>query len=258
MKNALKQESSWTRRRFLWVICALFVLQAGLILLFGERSRPQPPWSAPSIRFRALGASLNEDQLLRQFFVGDPAVFALLNRHGFSGRGWLNQRPLEYQSENQLEPPDLLPLSTALLGTHFPTFKTDFQAVPAGLADQQSRIEEPTPDFLPPEIITTQSVFRLEGGLNDRLLGAGPALRVQPSEKLLTNSMVQIAVDPAGEVVAARLDASCGSPEADAEAVAKARALRFRPAPSAATQWGEAVFQWQTTEPAGADPPKEK
>jgi TonB family protein len=256
MKNAIQPWASWTRGRFLGVMGVLFVLQAGLIFLFGERSRPQPLLSAPPIHFRALEAAVNEDDLLRQFFVGDPSVFSLPNPRGFSGRAWLNQRPLEYQPENQLEPPKWLPLDTARLGTHFPVPQPGFELIPAGLAEQQARHEEPPPDFLTPEIIPRQSVFRLEGGLADRLLGAGPSLRAQPSEKLLTNSWVQIAVDPAGEVIAARLDASCGLTEADAEAVAKARALRFRPAPSAGTQWGEAIFQWQTMEPAAAGPPK--
>jgi hypothetical protein len=256
MKNAVQQASSWTRGRFFGIMGVLFVLQAGLIILFGDRSRPLPPWSAPSVRFRALGASVSEDQLLRQFFVGDPAVFSLPTRHGFSGRGWLDQRPLEYQPENQLEPPKWLPLDMALLGANFPVHRPGSEPILAALAETKARYEEPLPDFLTPETIPTQSVFRLEGALRDRLLGAGPSLRAQPSEKLLTNSVVQIAVDPAGEVVAARLDASCGSPEADADAAAQARALRFRPFPSAGMQWGEAVFQWQTTEPAPAGPLK--
>jgi TonB family protein len=236
---------------------ALFVLQAALIFLFGDRSGPRPARPAPPVWFSALDASIDEDQLLRQFFVGDPAVFSLPNRHDFSGRGWLNQRPLEYQEENQLEPPtNWLPLDTALLGANFPIPRAGADPIPSASVEDQAWHEEPLPDFLAPEIMVTQSVFRLEGGLGDRLLGAGPSLRSQPSEKLLSNSVVQIAVDPTGEVLAARLDAPCGSPEADAEAVAAARALRFRPAPSARTRWSEAVFQWQTTEPAAAGPPK--
>jgi len=256
MKDAPHLCSSWTRGRFLAIIGVLFALQASLIFLFGERSRPQPILSAPSIRFRALETSFNEDDLLRQFFVGDPAVFSLPSPHGFSGRGWLNQRPLEYQPESQLEPPKWLLLDTSLLGTNFPVPQPGTEPIPANLAAQQARHEDPPPDFLAPEIIPTQSVFRLDVGLGERLLGAGPSLRSQPSEKLLTNSVVQIAVDPAGEVIAARLEESCGLPEADADAVAKSRALRFRPAPSAGTKWGEAIFQWQTTEPVGAVPPK--
>jgi hypothetical protein len=278
MRSATKDPPSWTRGRFLGLVGVLFVFQAGLIFLFGDRSGPLSPLSAPSVRFRALGASLSEDQLLRRFFVGDPAVFPLPNPHGFSGRGWLNQRPLAHTNEIQLEPPIWLDFYPARLGTNVLALPssysgfvlglvdhlgTDFPVLPSGsepilasLVEQRSRREEPLPVFLPPEIMPTQSVFRLDGGLGDRLLGAGPALRAWPCEKLLTNSVVQIAVDPLGEVVAARLESRCGLAEADVDAVAKANALRFRPSPAAGTKWGEAVFEWQTTEQAGAGPPK--
>ena len=278
MKSATQDCSSWSRGRFLGVVGVLFVLQAGLIFLFGDRSQPLPPLSSPTVRFRALGAPVSEGQLLRQFFVGDPAVFPLPNLHGFSGRGWLGQRPLAYSNEIQLERPMGLDLDMARLRTNIPLLPssfsrfvlslvarlgTDFPILPpgsgpilSGVAEQQARREEPLPVFLAPEIIPTQSVFRLEGGLSDRLLGAAPALRTWPSEKLLTKSVVQIAIDPVGEVVASKLVASCGLAEADAEAVATARALRFRPSSSRETRWGEAVFQWQTTEQAAAGPLK--
>lgn len=272
----------WARGRFLGAVAVLFVLQVGLILLFGDRSRTLPPASASLVRFRALESSATEDQLLRQFFVGDPAVFPLPNYRGFSGRGWLNQRPPSYQSEIQNEPPTWLELDIAQEQTTFPVplpvqspsfsqfvgslaaqFGTNFPIVPSasepalsGLAEQPASHEEPLPVFLAPEIIPTQSVFRLLGGLEDRLCGGAPLLRTWPSEKLLNKSVVQIAVDPTGEVIATRLGAGCGLAEADADAVAKAGVLRFRPAPLAGMRWGEAVFQWQTAEPAAAVPPK--
>jgi TonB family protein len=257
MKSALQAYSAWTRRRFLSFAGALFVLQAGLLFLFGDRSQPQPPKPGRlAARFSALGAAVDEEQLLRQFFTGDPAVFLVPNPHGFSGPGWLNQRPLRYQAEYQLEAPAWLNLDTAGLGTHFSVFPSGSEPPPLDLAGQPARREEPPPAFLPPEVVPAQSVFRLEGGLGGRLLGAAPPLDAWASAKLLANSVVQIAVDPAGEVVAARLEARCGSAEADAAAVAAARALRFRPSRPAGTRWGEAVFQWQTIEPAGSGPLK--
>jgi hypothetical protein len=203
-----------------------------------------------------LGASVTEDQLMRQYFVGDPAVFPLPNPHGFSGRGWMDQQPLAYQPESQLEPPGWLLLNTARLGTNFPILPQSSEPILLDLAQQRARREEPLPLFLAPEMIATQSVFRLEGGLSDRLLGAAPVLISWPSAQLLTNSTVQIAVNPSGDVVAARLNARSGWEAADADALAKARALRFRPSSSAVLQWGEAVFQWQTIELAGAGPLK--
>jgi len=256
MKSAIHDASSWTRRRFLGMVGVLFVLQIGLLFLFGSRSGPQPRLSSRSIQFRSLGASVSEDELMRQFFVGDPAVFPLPNRHGFSGRGWLNRQPPKYQSEIQLQPPDWLPLDTVRLGTNFPALSSGSEAILPGLGERLTQAEEPLPAFLAPENIATQSIFRLDGDLSDRLLGAAPVLGTWPNPQLLTNSAVQIAVNRVGEVVAARLATRCGLAEADADALAKARALRFRPSPSAGTIWGEAVFQWQTTEPAGAGLPK--
>jgi hypothetical protein len=278
MKNAAKDCPSWSRGRFLAVVGVLFVLQAGLIFLFGDRSRPLAPLSSASARFRALDASVSEDQLLRQYFVGDPAVFPLPNPHGFSGRGWLSQRPPVYQAETNLELPicldldmarlqtNFLVLPTSLsgfvlslvsgLGTNFPALPSSSEPMLSGLAEPQARQEEPLPVFLSAEIIPTQSVFRLDGSLSDRLVGAAPALRSWPSDKLLNKTVVQIGVDPLGEVVATSLEANSGLAEADTQAVATARALRFRPTPSAGTHWGEAVFRWQTTEQAVAGPPK--
>jgi len=256
MKSIIHDPCAWTRKRFLGVVSVLFVLQIGLLFLFGSRSALQQQVSSPSIRFRSLGASVSEDELMRQSFVGDPAVFPLPNYHGFSGRGWLNQQALKYRSEIQLEPPNWLGLDTSRLGTNFQFLPSGSEAILPGPVERLAHSEEPRPAFLAPESIATQSVFRLNGDLGERLLGAVPTLSSWPSPQLLTNSTVQIAVDPAGEVVAARLETRCGLPEADADALAKARNLRFRPSPTAGAIWGEAIFQWQTTEPAGAGPPK--
>jgi TonB family protein len=256
MKSAIQECLPWTRGRFLWMAGALFILQAGLIFLFGDRSRPQSALGAPSVCFRDLGASASEDELLGRFFAGDPAVFSLPSVRGFSGRGWLNQQPPAYQPENHLQPPNWLNLDTARLGTRFPAPASELWPMPLDLFEQPSQREEPPPAFLGPENVPAQSVLRLEGGLSDRLLGVAPPLRAWPSAKILTASMVQIGVNPAGEVVAARLEESCGSGDADADAVAETRALRFRPSPGKGTRWGEAVFQWQTAEAAGAEPQK--
>jgi TonB family protein len=117
---------------------------------------------------------------------------------------------------------------------------------------------EPLPVFLSPMIVPTQSVFHIEGEMAKRLIGPAPTLRAWPSldRKLLANTVVRIAVDPAGDVLAARLLNQSGSPEADADAVSKVSALRFRAEAEARTNWAQAVFRWQTTFPeASATPP---
>jgi len=255
MKTSLQDGLCWTRGRFLAVAGVLFALQAGLILLFGDRSLPSSPPPAPSTRFHALGRSVGEQDLLRLFFVSDPAAFPLPNAQGFSGRAWLNQLPPTYQSEVQLEPPSWLPLDTTRLGTNFPAPLFQWANISPDLAQQQALRPEPLPVFLAPEIVPAQSLFRLQGELEGSLLGPPLQLRSWSSSQLLSNSVVQIAVNPAGTILAARLEVRSGSAEADAEAVALARALRFTPSPAARTRWSQAAFQWQTTEPAAAGQP---
>jgi hypothetical protein len=117
---------------------------------------------------------------------------------------------------------------------------------------------EALPVFLSPQIVPTQSVFRIEGALKGQLVSPLPALKPWPSAstKLLTKTVVQIAVNQTGDILTVRLQNRSGSPDADADALAKTWALRFRPSTDAAIRWSEAVFQWQTTfsSAAGAQP----
>jgi hypothetical protein len=258
MKQPAPEFSVWTRGRFLGVVGILFVLQAGLIVLFGARAAKPAAAPPPSTQFRAVG-TLSEEQLRRLFFASDPAVFPLPSPHGFSGRAWMDRSPAQYQSTSQLEAPLLLALDAARLGAGSAILNNaDGTTTPLTLARLEIPQLEPLPVFLSPEIIPTQSVFRIEGEVGERLLGPAPALHPWPSttRKLLTNTVVQIAVNRAGDVMAARLLSRCGSADADADAVAKASALRFRPSADARTIWAQAVFHWQTTFPSatGAQP----
>jgi TonB family protein len=64
--------------------------------------------------------------------------------------------------------------------------------------------------------------------------------------------VVQIAVDSAGQVVAARLLERSGSADVDAMALYLTRQLRFRPVSAEPRVWANAVFAWQTAEPTNA------
>ena len=256
MNETAENVSVWTGGRFIMVVAALFALQIGLIALFGARTTTPEAVPAAGTRFRATRAELSQRQLMYMFFVSDPAVFPVPGRHGFSGRAWLNQPTAQYQSSNQLEPPLTLALNTSRLGVGS-NFLSE-SAAPLAIARMQFPQVEALPVFLSPQIVRTQSVFRIEGKLKSRLAGPLPALRSWPSAstKLLTKTVVQIAVNQTGDILTVRLQSRSGSPDADADAVAKAWALRFRPSPDPAIRWSEAVFQWQTTFPsvAGAQP----
>jgi hypothetical protein len=69
---------------------------------------------------------------------------------------------------------------------------------------------------------------------------------------VLSNSVVDVAVNGAGYVVACRLAAPSDSKEADHAALEKAKLLKFRPLNAVGTIWGQAIFEWATSEPAEA------
>lgn len=241
--------SSWARGTFAAAIAVLIVLQAGLLLLFGRRTPEYPEPLPPPAHILALAGSWTSDDLLQKFFVSDPTVFIFPNSHDFSGRGWLNDKPIAFQSIEQLEDPAWLALNPARLATNM--MGLPYGIVPvAALPEPPSHREEPTPLFLAPEQLAMQSSLAVLGDLANRFAGGAPTLKSWPSPtRILSSSTVQIAVDSTGGVIASRLENGCGLAEADGAAVAAARAMRFSPAPNSPTEWGQIVFRWQTAAP---------
>jgi hypothetical protein len=258
MKEPPKSNSVWTRGRFFMIVAALFALQIGLIALFGARVSASLPAPSLPTRFRAIRSVMSQEELMRFFFVSDPAVFPLPSGHGFSGRAWMNQPPAQYQAAQQLDAPLWLALDSSKLGAGSALLSETEGPAPLKFSARQNPRLEPLPVFLSPQIVPTQSVFRIEGELAKRFLGPAPLLHAwpSPSTKLLTNTVVQIAANRTGDILTARLMTRCGSPDADADALAKAWSLRFRASADGRIQWAQAVFDWQTTFPVapGAQP----
>jgi hypothetical protein len=236
--------AEWTRRRFWGIVAVLFVLQGVMILLFGARNGRSVIASKPPVNFRMLGTPLTSGDLSRQFLAADPTVFPLPSHHGFSGRAWLRSSE-RARTPDDVEKPAWLQVNTARLGTNFPGLNSS-ALIPFGLADQHGLQLEPWPVFLAPQLLRTQSFFVVQG---PRPLNPPVSLRTWPSAQLLTNSVVQIAVDAAGLVVASRLLARSGSEAADGAALADARQLRFQPMSGPDPVWAKAVFAWQTATP---------
>jgi hypothetical protein len=245
----------WTRRRFWCVAGVLFAVQAGLILLFAEGGHATSPAAAASVRFRVLGAPLTVDQLTKTFFAIDPTVFPLPSFHGFSERAWLRLPAQQFEVPVETEEPAWREIDPARLGTDFAQLHRPDSPIPFGLADQSGVDLEPWPVSLAQEPVKTQSAFEMEGELAGRRLNTPGELRAWPGIQVLSNSVVQIAVNSAGQVIAARLLGRSGSLDADTNALDKARSIRFRPVPVSAPVWGRAVFEWQTLEATNATPP---
>jgi hypothetical protein len=254
MNAAAEELSGWTQRRFWWVVMALCVVQAGLITLFGEREHGiTRPVRGPG-HFRLLGNDLTADQLSKIFFATDPTVFTLPSLHGFSERAWLHLPEQTYEAPGEKEAPACLALDASRLGEDISPLTRAESFLPFSLADQRGPELEPWPVFLAPETLRTQSRFEIQGELAGRQLDAPADLPSWPSPQLLTNSVVQIAVDSAGQVIASRLLTRSRLAEADSKALELTRRLRFKPVASPVPVWGKAVFEWQTLEPTNTAP----
>lgn len=242
----------WPRRRWVYAVATVFLLQAGLVFLLGHRKQrvPEPPIFRTAIHMQTdLTAPLDSLPGME-----DPTLLALPSLRGFSGPAWLRFPPLEYQPAEWVEPPHWLALDTNALSATFSRFIRTNVISPPLIADKPL---PPLPGYepnFPNEPLPSQSQLRLEGDLAGRRLLAPLELQSWPHSEILSNTTVQAAVDAAGFTFSAVLLAGSGLKEADQFALKLASSARFRPLPRGQrapgglgpVTWGRFVFQWHT------------
>ena len=252
--NAITQESptalnepvrseTWSISRWMIYVAIAFAIHIGLIFAFGNRKPvvPRSVANAPQIR---LAASRNELHAL-----DDPTLFALPHARGFSAATWLQLPKVEFAPFRWTEPPQLLELPVARLGSALLQF-AQTNTVPKleldALTPMQTTLVESSDEQTN---LKRHSTVSASGGVAKRRWLNSPALlRSWPASDLLTNSVVRIVVDPDGQVFSpALLPPGSGSKVADQYALEIARAARFAPLPRSAKQMlGALVFEWHT------------
>jgi hypothetical protein len=260
MNSTALEPVRWPRRRWLYAVAAVFLLQAGLVFLLGHRPQrlPEPPIFGTAIHL------LTDPKARLDSLPGmdDPTLLALPSLRGFSGPAWLTFPPLEYQPAEWVEPPHWLPLDSNALSSTFSRFVRTNTISPLLIADKPlPPLQRYEPNF-PNEPLPAQSRLRLEGELATRPLLAPLELQSWPHSEILSNTTVQAAVDAAGFTFSAVLLAGSGLQEADLHALKLASAARFRPLPRARRApdgtgpmtWGRFVFQWHTLPPPTTNP----
>ena len=240
---------TWSRRRWWTVILLVFALHVGLIFAFSERmpAAPRRPVNVPTLRIVAEGGEL--------LALSDPTLFALPHRRGFATPAWLPVPRVEFAPFKWTEPPRFLALPVEQLGSTFLQFvqtnrfaRFQFETLPA----PQLSLPEAPPLFTPP----TRSELRLGGDLAERQLLNPSELPPQPAGDLLTNSVVRVQVDAAGNVFSSTLvPPGSGSKPADRRALELTRTLQFAPGsqppilsadPVGQLTSGTLVFAWHT------------
>ncbi len=249
---ALAESRPRPSRRWWGLVVLVFVVQVGLVFWLSDRTPPRPPRpaAAPALQLLPVKATF---ELLA---LGDPTLFALPHRQGFSGPAWLEVPPLPLQSFVWSEPPRWLPPPLADLGLAFGHFieTNDFNALPA---PAQPRPDLALPAVAPLSLSREHSEVRIEGALAQRHLIGSLELPAWPNPDLLTDTVVQLAVDDAGRPLSfTMLPPGSGSRKADQFALDLARTARFEPISGDSREgprpqatrltWGLMVFQWHT------------
>lgn len=252
MTGAAVQPTRWSRRRWITTTGALLAIQLALIFYFGERSHRLPR----ALRLRtSLHFAVDDwsaQQLEQLSGISEPALFALPSLEGFSGKAWLTFNQPQYKASNWSNPPVWLSLNSASLGTEFSTFvgTNPLPVLPV--------VGRWAPDFatasipLPPPPALSASEVRVESSGTPRALSGKLDLRSWPQEEVLSNSVVQVVVDRAGNVVSSRLLDSSGSKIVDDYALQRASRVRFTAASQnlpVASTFQRLTFQWHTTSP---------
>lgn len=244
----------WSRRHWVYAVAGVVVLQAALIYFLAqpEQRPPERPLFRTSIQLAA------DDDAIRSIAslpgLDDPTLLALPSLQGFSGAAWLLFPTLDYKPAEWVEPPHWLPLETQSLSGTFSQYVTTNVITPLLIADKPlPPLQRYEPNF-PPELLPTQSIGRVEGELSGRKLISAIELKSWPAAEILSNTVVQAAVDASGFTFSATLLSSSGSPNADRHALTEVLNARFRPLrempaasePTRVLTWGRWIFQWHT------------
>jgi hypothetical protein len=253
--------AQWSRRRMLYTAGALFVLEIAAVLLLAERStiRMKPAEQRTVLTLAADEASLRHYAEVPA--LSDPTLLALPSVKGFSGGAWLNFPALDYRPRDWNEPPQWLELEAKNLTQTFEAFMGVNTRRPLLVADRPTSRSTAYNLEVSTDPVSVASTVDVEGELASRSLLNRWSLPSWPRSDLLSNNVVQVVVNGAGEVVAATLlpeNGESGSPQADQLALNLAKAARFAPLqdatamrqPNHRLSWGRIVFRWHTVPPA--------
>jgi hypothetical protein len=247
-RSSRPPRSGWSLGRWLLLITGFFLFQLAFAYIVADRPIGRSSGTKEQhLIARTIPGTLTEDRLSQTFFTSDPLLFPFASQHGFSGSGWMRVNRLVYEFPTEIEPPQLLALRSEALGRVAPAVPKP--ELPFQLGQQSTPQIEALPVFITAVVPRTNSLVHVDANLRSRAVGLPLKLPTRPSEKVLSNSIVDIAVDGAGAVVARRLiPPGSGSAEADRDALEHAKLLRFRPLNAVGTIWGQAIFEWETME----------
>jgi TonB family protein len=181
----------------------------------------------------------------------DPLVFVEMDLRRITRMNLMATARFSYELTNWSEPYRWLAPSDQY-------FADDFGLYVASTVQPSTFLTEKTPPALKEvarseRVLPAYALLRIEGGLaGQRLIPAQP-LPLNESNNVLTNTVINVSVDSAGDVFSVALYLSSGSTRADQSALTFAKQARFETAhqsgdrssgASSPVMFGQFVFQW--------------
>jgi hypothetical protein len=251
-------DQPWTRAKWAGFIALILAFQIALIFWLSDPRPPsvRKPAPAPDL------ALLNHAPVT-WLALENPALLALPQPEGFSGQSWFAVWQLPFQPFDWDEPPQWLVLQPGQLGAAFNRL-VENNNISLDPDFTRSGPELTLPQIAPARIATPESSLRVEGDLAARPLLSALRLPPWPGDDLLTNTVIQVIVDPEGNPVSCTLLARSGYKPADDLALELTRAARFsnsairpldRQGLLACLSRGLLIFSWQTVPLAATNAP---
>lgn len=264
MNRSSNDPVRWTRRRWVYTTVAVFGLQVGLLFVLELRSTPPArPDQPPAGIYPALDPE-SDRQLARLPLLQDPTLFVLPAPQSYSGRAWLGFAPPEHRLSDWNEPPRWLDFNAQPLGEPFAGYAKTVTNRPLRIADLPLPALTGADLPVPNQPVGQTPKITVEGHLLSRPLLAPIPLAPWPHTELLTNTVIQLAVDAEGVPMVTTLLAESGLRAADLFALEQAAHARFEPLrplrppddpvlSDLRLTWGKLVFHWQTLLPTATN-----
>jgi TonB family protein len=227
----------WSWKKTFLVILFAFAAHFVFLYVLGEKHPPAP---RAANHVPVLQLADNSDELVR---LTDPTLFVLPHAEDFPIASWSRTPAFEPPANGWTQPNAFLAPDVAALGAAFNAFmQTNRFATPALDFKPEAQLVVPQVTIEP--VLPQRSTWRLAGELAGRRMLNTLSVPTLAVDDVLAPSRVQLLVDADGNVVSPVLLDSSEDANADQQALALARTLRF--APANRLMFGEIIFNWHT------------
>src|SRR6266850_8320100 len=237
----------WILAGSLMAFGAMFVFfrVSGVALTASPRELPRIAWM-PTVSQDPL-LTLDARYVIADMF--DPSLMSLPGPHGFSSGAWRQKIGATRRNLGWDEQPAFL----AAIPPGEPRSLLEPTPVDAAVlaAEKTQALSEESSDTAAaePSMSVNQSIFRVLGALQDRVVVNAPSLPVISSPVALRPTQVRVGVGGDGFVLYALLDRACGDDAVDAQALTFASQVRFEAEhdnSAAPLTWGVLRLLWAT------------